>query len=134
MAITVREALQLERMRECRLVAGEKGLCREIACVDSMEIPDISTWLKKKELLLTTGYVLRQDTGALLKLIEALHNAQSAGIAIKTRFFGALPEEALALADRYGLPLIEVPDAMPFVELMMPLMRAIMDAQNVRLE
>ena len=49
------------------------------------------TWLKKKELLLTTGYVLRQDTGALLKLIEALHNAQSAGIAIKTRFFGALP-------------------------------------------
>lgn len=133
MNLTVEQALQIEGMSKCTLVAGNKGLHREIAFIDTMEVPDIAPWLKEKELLITTGYSIYKNQRSLLELIEALHQAGASGLAIKTRFLGAISEEALALADTYSLPLITIPDEMPSVELCIPLFRAILGAQNERL-
>ena len=133
MKITVQHALTIGGLRRCKLVAGEQGLNREIGCVDSMEIPDITPWLKEKELLVTTGYSIHTDTKKLTMLIKDLYKANAAGIAIKTRFLGNLPQEALEAADQYGIPIIIIPDDMSAVELTMPLMRAILDLQNEKL-
>lgn len=133
MKLTVEQALQVEGMNKCTLVAGKRGVHREIAFIDNMEVPDIAPWLKEKELLITTGYSIYKNQRSLLELIEALHQAGASGLAIKTRFLGALSEEALALADAYSLPLITIPDEMPFMELCIPLFRAILGVQNERL-
>ena len=46
MHFTVEQALQMEGMNQCTLLAGMGGLSNEIAFVDTMEVPDIATWLR----------------------------------------------------------------------------------------
>ena len=92
MSVTVREALAMKEWKDCRLIAGEEGLDREIHYIDSMEVPDIIPWLKKDELLITTAYAVRDSEEQLLNIIRALGKNQSAGIALKTKFLGTIPD------------------------------------------
>ncbi|MEA4888457.1 MAG: PucR family transcriptional regulator ligand-binding domain-containing protein [Clostridiaceae bacterium] len=130
MSITVAEALSIGGMRKCSLIAGKSGLEREIRCIDTMEEPNIYRWLQKHELLMTTGYSIRDDNHLFLELIDQLNRAGGAGLAIATHFIGEFSADAIALADRLGLPLIKIPPNIPFIELTNPLMKAIVDNQN----
>lgn len=91
MSISIREALDTGALKKCKLIAGESGIDNQISLIDIMEIPDIIPWLKRNELLITTGYSLSKGTNTLSDLVTALHEAQSAGLAIKTRFPGGKP-------------------------------------------
>ena len=90
MQLTVNEARTFGGLKECRLLAGEKGLNRVIRCVDSMEIPDISQWLQRGEFLVTTGYALKDNSEALVQVVEALAEKEGSGLALKTRFIGEI--------------------------------------------
>lgn len=59
-------------LSKCRLLAGEAGLDNAITCVDCMEVPNIESWLRSGELLITTGYALRDDeiAAVLSKLLQ----------------------------------------------------------------
>lgn len=130
MSITVEEALTIGAMRKCKLIGGKAGLQREVRCIDTMEIPDIYPWLQKHELLMTTGYSIRNNDQTILELLHHLNDVGGAGLAITTHFIGDVPSEAIALADELRLPLIKIPSDVPFIELTNPLMKAIVDKQN----
>lgn len=134
MELTVEQALQIGALAHCKLLGGSGGIQHKISWVDTMEIPEIAPWLKKHELLITTGYAIKNDSGALAVLLRDLHRVQAAGIAIKTRFLGSISAEAVALADSLDVPLIEIPPDIPFVEITHPLMKALVDEHNSRLE
>lgn len=134
MSITVADALQIGGMSRCKLLAGSKGLSRKVSYIDTMEIPNIKPWLKKNLLVITTGYSIRDDVSALPRLIADLGKIGAAGLAIKTRFLGDIPAETICLANRLAIPLIEIPHEIPFVELTMPLMKAIVGEHNRNLE
>ncbi len=134
MSITVADALQIGGLSRCRLLAGSGGLDRTVSYIDAMEIPDIQPWLKKNVLVITTGYSIRDDVSALPRLISALSEVGAAGLAIKTRFLGNIPSEVICLADRLAVPLIEIPHDTSFVELAMPLMKAMVGEHNRNLE
>ena len=59
--VTVREVLAMPAMTGARLLAGGSGLDRVVQRLNVMEVPDILPWVKPHELLLTTGYPLRDD-------------------------------------------------------------------------
>ena len=134
MSITVAEALKIGALRKCKLLAGARSVDNIINFVDSMEVPDITPWLKSNELLVTTGYSIKDDLGALVRLIESLKQVKAAGLAIKSRFVGQIPKEIIQLADRLDLPLIEIPEDVPFIQITHPLMKAIASRQTMSLE
>lgn len=135
MAITIAKALKLKEMECCKLVAGVSGVNQTIQYVDSMEVPDISPWLKKRELMITTGYSIKNNPKALIMLIENLHKVEAAGIVIKTaRFIGEIPQEALKRADDLGVPVIEAPNDVSIAELSNSIIKAIVNEQTDRLE
>lgn len=123
MEITIAEAMKFGGLKNCKLIAGKKGIQNRIRCVDTMEVPDITPWLKKNELLVTTGYSIKNDTNALIKLISSLNEVGAAGLAVKTRFIGNISQEVIDKADRLCLPVIEVPPDMPFMNITYPLIR-----------
>ncbi len=84
--LTVREAMKTGGLSKCRRLAGEAGLDNAITCVDCMEVPNIEPWLRSGELLITTGYALRDDENAIPYLLETLTMGTAAALAIKTRF------------------------------------------------
>ena len=134
MLITVAEALKLGALKKCKLIAGASCIDNEIKYVDTMEVPDIAPWLKSKELLITTGYSIKNDQTALVRLIESLKAVNAAGLAIKTRFFGQITDEVIELGNIIGLPLIEIPAEVPFIEITHPIMKAIVSRQTRHLE
>lgn len=129
MYMKVREAMQLGGLKKCRLVAGAGGLEREILCVDNMEVPDIERWLKKGEFLVTTGYSMREDERVFLEVIEGLSRHEASGIAVKTRYIGAIPEKVVRRADQLNIPVFEIPEEIPTLEMTEPLIRAIVDGK-----
>lgn len=135
MAITVAEALKIGGLRRGRLVAGARNAGNIIQHIDTMEVPDIRPWLRKNELLVTTAYAIKDDIPALARLIEALAEVKAAGLVIKpARFIGELPEAVVKVADELGVPLIEIPADIPFIEITHPLMKAILSRQARYLE
>ena len=90
MAFTVEKLLQLQEFKNCHLVAGSGGKQREITCIDTMEVPDITPWIRNNELLLTTGYSIINRMDRLPVLLDTMYKSNSAGLAIKTRFIGPL--------------------------------------------
>lgn len=83
MAITVREALNIGKLREGIIVAGKGGLDRIIGYVDILEVVDVTSWLREEELLLTTGYAIKEKLDLKVRLIEELARKRAAGLIIK---------------------------------------------------
>ncbi|MBQ8564058.1 MAG: PucR family transcriptional regulator ligand-binding domain-containing protein, partial [Firmicutes bacterium] len=134
MSITVREILQMEPFTSCRLIAGEGGLSNIVKYTTTMEMPDIRTWLNQDLLLITTGYAIKNNPGALIKLISDLADAGCAGLLIKKEYIGYVPQQAITLSNRLNIPVIIFPDHLPFNALFVPLMKAISQDQNTQLQ
>ena len=134
MSITVNEALSLIELRDCKLVAGKSGLEHRISLVDVMEIPNIAPWLRRHELVVTTGYSIHTSPNALLGLIRALYETGSAGLAIKTRFLGDIPQDAISLANELSIPIIVIPAEITLADITNPIIKAIVDRQSIYLE
>src|SRR5690606_23949774 len=108
--LTVREVLAAPCLANARILAGESGLDRIVQRLNVMEVPDILPWVKPYELLLTTGYPLRDDPDALVALLGDLDDRGLAALAIKLhRYLDEVPPRVLEEADRRGFPVIEFP-------------------------
>lgn len=130
MQLQIKDIENLWKSGCASLVAGRGGRERNVDSYDMMEQPDIKPWLREHVLIITTGYAIRNDSGALLALIRDLHEVNASGLAIKTRFFEEFPKEALALADELEFPLFFLNNDAGFSEIVSPVMTAIVEAKN----
>ena len=135
MKLRVKDIVKIWNNGAASLVAGQEGLMRRIEVFDMMEQPNIKPWLREHLLLITTGYVIRNDKEALLNLIRDMNEVNASALAIKTRFFDDFPKEALQLADELKLPLFFLDNNAGFVELVFPVMTAIVESRsNIELD
>ncbi len=106
----LKDLLVLPIFQGALVAGGQDGLDREVKTVNMMDAPDIIFYLKPNELLITTAFHLKDDVESLLALIKQMAKQNCAGLGIKTkRFLNSIPEEAVLLADKCQLPLIEIP-------------------------
>ncbi|MCI1821942.1 MAG: PucR family transcriptional regulator ligand-binding domain-containing protein [Megasphaera sp.] len=130
MSFTVRKALQMDHMKDAELIGGSGGLDRIISCVDISETPDSYEWLRPNEFLITTGYSIRDNLESQMKLLRSLSQKQGAALAIKFgRFIGSIPQELVGLSDELDIPLISLPNNLPFIDITYPLMQRIVNNQ-----
>lgn len=127
----LQELLRLPVYRETRVLAGVGGLNRPVKSVNMMDAPDIIDYLKADELLLTTGYALRDQPGELLQLVRQMAGTGCAGLAIKTkRFLKEIPTSVLKLADELDFPLIELALSPSLGELLQESLNFILEKHN----
>lgn len=108
--ITVKELLNLSSMKNAKVLAGNKGLERNITRLNVMEVPDVINWVEEGEFLLTTAYSMKDNIEELDQLIIDLNNKGVAGLGIKTkRYIKEIPKDSLEKAESLGFPLIEIP-------------------------
>ncbi|TDE00280.1 PucR family transcriptional regulator [Jiangella asiatica] len=133
--LTVRKAMEIPAMTGARLLAGEKGLGRVVQRANIMEVPDILPWVKPHELLLTTGYPLRNTPQGLPELVTELDARGLAALGVKLhRYLDALPDEMVAEADRLGMPLLLLPDAVGFDDILNQVLTGVLNRQAAVLE
>ena len=106
---TMNDLFILEGMKESIVLAGHRGLTRNVQFVNISDTPDIIKFLNKDHLLLTTGYAFKDDTQKLCELIRQMHALNCSGIVIKiNRFLKTLPAEVKLLADDLAFPIIDL--------------------------
>ena len=99
-----------------------------------MEVPDVLPWVKADELILTTGYPLRQSPSSLIGLVGDLDDRGLAAFAIKlARYVDELPAQMLADADRRGFPVILLPDDVGFDDILNQVLTEILNKQAAAL-
>ncbi|MBU5436524.1 PucR family transcriptional regulator ligand-binding domain-containing protein [Tissierella sp. MSJ-40] len=110
MGIKIGEILKTKFFSDYHLIAGEKGLDRETQAVALFDAPDGYKWFKGKELVLSSGYLFKDDIKLFKDVIIFLHSKNSTGMAIKTdRYLNEIPEEIINLCNDLGFPLINIP-------------------------
>jgi purine catabolism regulator len=117
--VRVRDILELPAFSDVSVVAGVSGLDRRVERANVMEVPDIVAWVKPRELLMTTGYPLRDAPEGLAGLVRSLDAAGVSALAVKLRrYLDDLPRDMLQAADDAGFPLILLPDDVSFDDLL----------------
>ena len=131
--MTISDFLNLPNFSDLNLLAGENGLDRELTNVTVVDTPDGTNWLNGGEFVITTAYMLHEEKD-LLEFLQVLHEKQAAGVGIKeNRYITTIPEAALKMADELTLPLIYVPEAYPFVDIINPVLTQIISRQSLLL-
>lgn len=130
LGLRVREILDISSLANARVLAGATGLDRIVRYLNIMEVPDILSWVKPNELLLTTGYPLREDPEALVGLVCELDERGLAALAIKLhRYLDEVPAAMLAEADRRGFPIIEFPAGVGFADVLNEVLGELLNRQ-----
>jgi sugar diacid utilization regulator len=128
--LTVSEVLATPCLAQARVLAGAGGLDRIVRRVNMMEVPDILPWVKPHELLLTTGYPLRDAPEALVRLVGALDDRGLAALAIKLhRYLDEVPPGLLEEANRRSFPVIEFPQGVGFDDVLNEVLGALLNRQ-----
>ena len=132
---TVREAMAFGGFAEADLIAGRRGLDRVIEWVRIMETPETARRLRRNELLLTTGFPIKDDHAAQAGLVETVTASGGSGLVVKLgRYLSDLPGEMVKEAERVSLPLFTIRPEVPWSDLMEPLLERIINAEHWRLK
>src|SRR5215831_19270870 len=132
---TVREAATFGAFTQATLVGGGRGLDRQVEWVRVMETPETPGRLRQGELLLTTGFPVKDDPGALVDLMATVARSGGSGVVVKLgRYIEDVPREMLVEADRLALPLFTIGQDAPWSDLMEPLLERIINAEHWRLK
>ena len=101
-----------------QLVAGHSGAGREIEAAAVSELAHPGPWLQGGELLLTIGLLLPQTSDGCRSYLAELDAAgvQAVGLGLGAELpHKAAPARLITAADEFGMPLLTVPDPVPFI-------------------
>lgn len=109
------DALQLNSLKQAKVVAGAQGLHRNIRWVHIVDLPDPLPWVRSGDFLLTTGYSWPHEEAEQCRLIHELAERGLTGIGMAVpRFFDKFPDAACIAAEEMNFPLLEIPWEIPF--------------------
>ncbi len=100
------------------LVAGHSGTAREIEAAAVSELANPGPWLQGGELLLTIGLLLPDTNDGCRSYLAELDavGVQAVGLGLGAELpHQRAPGRLIAAADEIGMPLLTVPDPVPFI-------------------
>ncbi|WP_019375974.1 PucR family transcriptional regulator [Virgibacillus halodenitrificans] len=111
MYVTINDVIKIDSFKGVEVIAGEAGLARRVSNVFFMEVPDIFSYIDEHGLLLTTLYPVADKPEEIDALIPKLAEMNIAGIAVKPgRYVAEIPASMIEQANKYGIPLMKLPD------------------------
>ncbi len=131
MNVTIKDIMELPIFGKAKIVGGHKGLNKEVSSVTVAEVPDAADWLKGGELVVTTGYFVKDNEQSQKEWMNNLIKGGASALAIKPdRFFGTTPEQMIKVANENSFCLIELPFDITWPVIIESIMNAINDYQT----
>lgn len=128
---SVRDALSLPCLSGAKVVAGEKGLDRQVRFVTVMDAPGGYDWVRGGELMLSSGYFLSKEVELQDRIVIDLKQWGVAAFGMKPRrFLSGMPPQMIKQADELGVPLIELPYHLAWVDVISPVLAEVLQSQS----
>lgn len=136
MEFRVKDLLNLDSLKNASVLSGTNELNQPIKGITIMEAPDIADWLKGGELILTSLYPIRNFNGEEQRdFISRLVRKGVSALVIKNhRFVSEIPEPMIYEGNKLGLPIIQLPKEVPYVDVMYPVMGELFNKQVKKLQ
>lgn len=134
MSITVNDILQLDILKDASVIAGKKGLKRQVLRVNFTDCPlegaiDYSL-VTKGDLYIRSFYMDRDDTKKIYDNIYFYIQTDSSCCLALDEYVSAIPEKALKLADQEQYPIISFSGKIPYGDLIQQISELIMTEQS----
>lgn len=116
MKITVKDCLELDVFRNCKIVAGKRNLENGVRTVSVMDAADVDTAVAnngvREQIVLTSFYAMKNDS---LKQAQTVKELAACGIAALVVFHvkdmeGVDYAQTIEIAEAMGTPLIFIPE------------------------
>lgn len=132
MEVTVEDVMNLPSTKNCKVVAGRLGLCKTVRWFLGLLSPVVEPWVHKHEVLFVYGTGMDTSDSALVFLLEQCANKEvSALFLIIGPVFERIPDAVIARADELKLPLIEMPNEVPVVDITKEMAELIMNRHRM---
>ena len=116
--VMLSELLDNKKLKILNLVAGQAGISRIVSGAIMLDNPEMVNWMREGEMLLTTGFLLKDNPMMQEQLITNLAQSNAGGLVVKLkRYFDTTPRAMLKKADELDFPLFELPYYMSLSEL-----------------
>lgn len=108
---TVSDLLKLPIFASSKLVAGFDGLDHIVTGINMTDDPNYERWVSEGELMISTLLSIHSDSKAMEEYIPNLAKKRMSGFCIKAHNYlgGITPQYMIDQANKYHLPLIELP-------------------------
>ncbi|WP_157248575.1 PucR family transcriptional regulator [Nonomuraea typhae] len=119
---------------QLRVLAGETGLSRSVSWAHVSELDDPTPWLLGAEVIMTTGLGVPRGAAEQRAYLERLDDAGVSALALSAQLHvpPLHPEFTAAAAER-GMPVLEVPLAVPFIAIAQEVAAAVQEDARQRL-
>lgn len=132
--ITLRDVLSFPSFEGSCIVAGKNRLDHPVWGLNQLDAPDLTNWARVNELIITTGFVVKDDPKSLVEIIHRASDLGLAGICIKPkRFLSGIPDIVIQEAVELSFPLVELPEDVQFHNLIADFYRNALERQNSKL-
>ncbi|QBP41284.1 PucR family transcriptional regulator [Paenisporosarcina antarctica] len=116
--LTVKDILNRETFNFAKVIAGSKGLTRQVKWTHILEVKEFESLINGGELILTTGVGLQLDLPTQHKYLKSLIDKNAAGICIEIgTYFKEIPFELTQLANEHDFPIIIFEKIVKFVDI-----------------
>lgn len=116
--LTVADALKLKPFTGAQVIAGHAGLDNPVTWVHTTGVPDAAQWLNGGELLLVTANNMPDDPSGQRRYVKELAEKRVAGLIVAVgKLIDHIPAVMCEAANAHKFPLIEIPYAVRFVDL-----------------
>lgn len=128
--LTLRWFINCSEIDNLEFFGDEESLDKPVTGVNVIDNPQGVPWIKRNELVLTTGYIFYKDVELTKKLLKELHDIDCTALCIKIkRFYDAIPPFIIEEAARYRLPLVAVPIYHSYSDIMRVVFRELEQCQ-----
>ena len=107
MGISVGDLLSMDFFKDFHVIAGHKGLNREIQGVSFLEVPEGHRWSIGKELIFTSGYIFAEFEGYLDKFCENFIPSHAALVIKRGSYLDKIPEKQHSPDHHALLPVLD---------------------------
>lgn len=116
--VTLKELLSLKKLNAVSLAAGSDGIQRAVSGAVMLDNPEMVDWMRDGEMLLTTGYVLKENPDIQDDFLLSLIKNKASCLAIKTRrYLDEIPKNMIETANSNGFPILQLPYYMSLSEI-----------------
>lgn len=128
--MNVGDVLQLKSIEGSEIIAGMEYRERPVTGVNVMEVPDIINWVKKGELLITSGYSYKDHPDSFAEVIPKLAQKGVAAIGIKRkRYIEHIPPKVIEAAEQCRMVLIELDEKVIFSSVVKDIMTEVVSEE-----
>ena len=129
--MNVSDLLSLPSFAGATLVAGEKGLYREVSSAMILEAADIEKWGKKGQVILTGFFALKNlSDEELISFFDVIESIGISSIVFKPeRLYKIAPENITALCEERSIPLIQIAKDVIYEEIIIDILSPILEDQ-----